>query len=60
MIVAPDGKITADIGMGIGAISADVDERWKYMRPAGFGSGMVYNDDFISDGCLGNVFITEE
>ncbi len=56
MIVAPDGQILGDIGKEIGAISAEVDEKWKYMRPAGFGEGLVRNDDFIGAGLRAEVF----
>lgn len=57
MIVAPDGQILKDIGKETGAISATVDEKWKYMRSAGFGEGIVRNDDFINDGLCPDAFI---
>lgn len=50
MIVAPDGQILADIGSGVGCVSAEIDPSWKYLRPAGFGGKMVRNDDFINEG----------
>lgn len=56
MIVAPDGKIIKDIGKEIGSISADVDTNYKYMRTAGFGGGMIRNDDFINNGLRPEVF----
>ena len=56
MIAAPDGKIIVDIGKGIGSVSADVDPKFKHMRTAGFGGGMIRNDDFINDGLRPNVF----
>ncbi len=56
MIVAPDGQILSDMGKEVGSISEDVDCKWKYMRTAGFGGGMVRNDDFISSGLCPDVF----
>lgn len=56
MIVAPDGNILKDMGATIGSISADVDIKHKYMRTAGFGEGLVPNDEFISSGLRSNVF----
>ena len=56
MIVAPDGKIIKDLGKEIGTISADVDPKQKHMRTAGFGGGMIRNDDFINDGLRPDVF----
>lgn len=56
MIVAPDGKIIADIGKGIGSISAEVLPLWKYFRSAGFGGEQIRNDDFIGNGLYPNVF----
>lgn len=56
MIVAPDGQILADIGKGIGSISADIDPKHKYMRSAGFGGGMVRNDEFIEMGLCPDAF----
>ncbi len=56
MIVSPDGTILQDIGAGVGQISAEVDATWKYLRPAGFGEGLVRNDDFISMGCRPDLF----
>ncbi len=56
MIVAPDGLILKDMGKEVGSISEDIDLTWKYMRPAGFGEGLVRNDDFISNGCCPEAF----
>ena len=56
MIVAPDGQILQNLGKEVGQISADVDPKWKYMRPAGFGGGMIRNDDFVNDGLRPAVF----
>lgn len=53
MIVSPDGQIIANLKAEVGTISADVEPKWKYMRPAGFGQGLVRNDDFISNGIVG-------
>ena len=50
MIVAPDGQIIKNIGKGVGSISVTVDPKQKYTRTAGFGGGIVRNDDFINDG----------
>lgn len=57
MIAAPDGTILKDMGKDIGSISAEVDPKFKYMRTAGFGEGLVPNDKFISDGLRPDVFI---
>ena len=56
MIVSPEGQILRDMGKDVGAISEEVDPKWKYMRTAGFGGGMVRNDDFISTGLCPEVF----
>ncbi len=56
MIVAPDGIILEDMHADVGKISADEDVKWKYMRPAGFGEGLVRNDDFIADGMRADIF----
>lgn len=56
MIIAPDGKILKDMGKDVGQISAELDPKWKYMRTAGFGGGMIRNDDFINDGLCPDVF----
>lgn len=56
MIVAPDGQILKDMGKEVGCVSADVDPFFKHTRPAGFGSGVVRNDDFISAGLCPEAF----
>ena len=56
MIVAPDGKILQDMGKSIGAISANIEPKEKHMRTAGFGGGMIRNDDFINNGLRPEVF----
>ena len=56
MIVAPDGRILADMGKTTGSISAEVDSKEKYMRSAGFGGGMVRNDTFIEMGLCPEAF----
>ncbi len=54
MIVAPDGEIIADIGKEVGVLTAEIDEKAKYMRPAGFGQPLIPNDEFITNGCVIN------
>ncbi len=56
MLVAPDGSILRDMGADVGHICADIDPHEKYMRPAGFGGGLVRNDDFINAGLRPGVF----
>jgi len=56
MIVAPDGQILKNIGKDVGSISATVDPFEKYMRTAGFGEGLVRNDDFIASGLCPEAF----
>jgi predicted amidohydrolase len=56
MIVAPDGKILADLGKEIGSISAEVDPHFKHTRTAGFGGGIIRNDDFINEGLRPHIF----
>lgn len=56
MIVSPEGIIVADIGKDTGSVSAAVDPKWKYMRSAGFGGGMVSNDEFIAMGLCPEAF----
>lgn len=58
MIVAPDGQILQNLGAAVGSASSQADVKWKYMRPAGFGGGLVRNDDFINSGLCRNVFET--
>ena len=56
MIVAPDGQILKNLGKEVGSISATVDPKQKYMRTAGFGGGMIRNDDFINNGLYPTAF----
>lgn len=56
MIVSPDGRIIKDMGKNIGSVSAEIDPKWKYMRTAGFGGGMIRNDRFIDDGLCPEIF----
>ena len=56
MIVAPDGKILKDMGKSTGAISTNIEPKEKHMRTAGFGGGMIRNDDFINDGLRPDIF----
>ena len=59
MIVAPDGQILQDMGKDVGSVSAEADVTWKYTRPAGFGCGIVRNDDFVNMGLRPEVFKQE-
>jgi predicted amidohydrolase len=56
MIVAPDGSILKDMGKSTGAISVNIEPNKKHMRTAGFGGGMIRNDDFINNGLRPNIF----
>jgi predicted amidohydrolase len=56
MIVAPDGNILKDMGKEVGQISAEIDPTFKHTRPAGFGCGIVRNDDFINNGLCPEIF----
>ena len=56
MIVAPDGQILKNLGKDVGSTSVTVDPKEKYMRTAGFGGGMVRNDDFINAGLCPDAF----
>ena len=56
MIVAPDGKIIKNIGKDVGCISVDIDPFVKYMRSAGYGEGVVKNNEFISAGLCPEAF----
>ena len=56
MIVAPDGKILKDMGKSIGAVSTNIEPNEKHMRTAGFGGGMIRNDDFINYGLRPEIF----
>lgn len=56
MIVAPNGEILQDMGKAVGSVSAVIDPFEKYMRPAGFGQGLVRNDDFVNHGLRPEVF----
>ena len=59
MIVAPDGQILTDLGAEVGRASLAVDPKEKYMRTAGFGGGMIRNDDFINNGLCPEVFASQ-
>ena len=56
MIVSPDGKILKDMGKSTGAVSTNIEPKEKHMRTAGFGGGMIRNDDFINNGLRPGVF----
>lgn len=56
MIVSPAGEILVDAGKDTGSFTAQIQPKEKYMRTAGFGGGMVRNDDFINDGLCQSVF----
>ncbi len=56
MIIAPNGKILKDMGKSVGSVSANIDPKEKHMRTAGFGGGLIRNDDFINDGLRPDVF----
>ncbi|MBQ8416667.1 MAG: carbon-nitrogen hydrolase family protein [Clostridia bacterium] len=56
MIVAPDGQILKNLGKDVGSITVGIDPKEKYMRTAGFGGGMVRNDDFINAGLCPEAF----
>ena len=57
MIVAPDGMILKNLGKETGSATVAVDVKEKYMRTAGFGGGIVRNDDFINAGLRPNAFL---
>lgn len=56
MIVLPDGQILENMGKNVGSISCDIDPFEKYMRSAGYGEGLVKNNDFISEGLCPEAF----
>ena len=56
MVVAPDGKILNAMGRETGSVTVEIDPKWKYMRSAGYGGGLVRNDDFINMGLRPDVF----
>lgn len=56
MIVSPEGQILENLGAAVGSVSTDVDPKYKYMRPAGFGGKPVRNDDFINQGLCPEIF----
>ncbi len=56
MIVAPDGKIINNMGKAVGSVSAEIEPFEKYMRSAGYGEGLVKNNDFISAGLCPEAF----
>lgn len=56
MIIAPNGKILKDMGKSVGSVSANIVPKEKHMRTAGFGGGLIRNDDFINDGLRPDVF----
>ena len=56
MIVAPDGKMIKNIGKDVGTVSAEIEPLKKYMRSAGYGEGLVKNNEFISAGLCPEAF----
>ena len=56
MIVAPDGKMIKNIGKDVGTVSAEIEPLKKYMRSAGYGEGLVKNNEFISAGLFPEAF----
>ncbi len=56
MIIAPNGKILKDLGKSVGSVSANIEPKEKYMRTAGFGGGLIRNDDFINNGLRPDIF----
>ena len=56
MIVAPDGKIIKNMGKDVGSISVEIEPFKKYMRSAGYGEGLVKNNDFITAGLCPDAF----
>ena len=56
MIVSSEGKILCDMGATVGSACAEVEPKHKYMRPAGFGGGLIRNDDFINNGLCPGAF----
>lgn len=56
MIVAPNGEVLENLGKEVGSVFCEIDPKEKYMRPAGFGEGLVRNDDFIENGLCPELF----
>lgn len=56
MIIAPNGKILKDMGKSVGSVSVNIEPKEKHMRTAGFGGGMIRNDDFINNGLRPDIF----
>jgi predicted amidohydrolase len=56
MIVAPNGKILKDLGKEVGSISCEIDLKLKHVRAAGFGKGLIANDEFINIGLRPEIF----
>lgn len=56
MIVAPNGKILKDMGSEIGSVTEEIDLEYKHVRTAGFGKGLIENDEFINIGLRPEVF----
>ena len=56
MIVAPNGEILKDLGSNVGSASVEIEEKYKYTRTAGFGMGVVNNDQFIDMGMRPEIF----
>ena len=50
MIVAPDGRILADMESRLGSVSAEFDPRAKYTKPAGFGGAPMTHHEYVERG----------
>ena len=49
-------EIIKNMGSSVGSFTADIDLSYKYKRPAGFGQGLIGNDDFINAGLCPEAF----
>ncbi len=56
MVVSSDGTILENFKSKVGSFSIDIDPFEKYMRTAGYGEGLVKNNDFISAGLCPKAF----
>ena len=56
MIVAPNGKILKDLGLTVGSANCEIDLNFKHVRNAGFGKGLISNDEFINQGLRPEIF----
>ena len=56
VLSAKQGKILKDLGLTVGSANCEIDLTFKHVRNAGFGKGLISNDEFINQGLRPEIF----